>query len=101
MMHYYFRLTFSSGLPAILPDGIAVRTAGGHGGEVGGHTAHDHTPPGRQDARRLGVKCSHLLVLAAQPVHDLVQVAPGVALEARGVGHGAHGDLREIGRAHV
>lgn len=36
----------------------------------------------------------HLLVLAAQSVHDLIQVAPGVALEARGVGHGAHGHLR-------
>ncbi|KAL0629916.1 Histone demethylase UTY [Plecturocebus cupreus] len=28
------------------------------------------------------------------PVHDLIQVAPGVALEAGRVGHGAHGDLR-------
>lgn len=36
----------------------------------------------------------HLLVLAPQPVHDLIQVAPGVALEARRVGHGAHGHLR-------
>lgn len=94
MTHHCFRLTFSSGIPAILPDGIAVRAAGGHGGEVGGHTAHDHTPPGCQDARGLGVKRGHLLVFTAQPVHDLIQVAPGVALEARGVGHGAHGDLR-------
>lgn len=36
----------------------------------------------------------HLLVLTAQSVHDLIQVAPGVALEARGIGHGAHGHLR-------
>lgn len=93
-MHYYFLLTFSSRIPAILPDGIAVGAAGRHRGEVGGHTAHDHTPPGCEDARRLRVKGGHLLVLARQPIHDLIQVAPGVALEARGVGHGAHGDLR-------
>lgn len=33
-------------------------------------------------------------MLTPQPVHDLIQVAPGVALEARGVGHGAHRHLR-------
>lgn len=90
-------LTLSARVPAVLADGVAVGAAGGHGGQVGGHAAHHHAPPSSQDARGLGVEGGHLLGLAAQPISDLVQVAPGVALEARGVGHGAHGHLRGPG----
>lgn len=94
MPHCYFLLTLRSSIPAILPNGVAVGAAGRHGWKVGGHAAHDYTPPGCQDAGRLWVKRGHLLVLSPEPVHDLVQVAPGVALEAGGVGHGTHRHLR-------
>lgn len=39
------------------------------------------------------MKCCHLLVLHAKPIHYLVQVIPRVTLEARGVGHRPHRNL--------
>lgn len=39
------------------------------------------------------MKCCHLLVLHAKPIHYLVQVIPRVTLEAWGVGHGPYRDL--------
>ena len=44
-------LTLSARVPAVLADGVAVGAAGGHSGQVGGHAAHHHAPPSRQDAR--------------------------------------------------
>lgn len=87
-------LTFHPGIPCALPDGITVGATGGHSGQVRSYAAHHHPAPGCQDSRGLGMKRRHLLVLHTKPIHYLIQVIPWVTLEARGIGHWPHWDLR-------
>lgn len=87
-------LTFCPSVPRALSDGVTVRATRRHGRQIWSYAAHHHPPPGREDSRGLRVKRCHLLVLHTKPIHYLVQVIPRVTLEARGIGHRPHWDLR-------
>lgn len=90
-------LTFSAIFPG-LPDGVTIRTARRYSWQVGSYTAYYNTPPCGQDPGRFRMEGCHLLMFHPMSINYLVQIVPGFTLEARGVGHWPHWDLR---RSHL